>query len=220
MEMNLSETAFVIRKPALKIRWFTPNSEVNLCGHATLAAAHTIWSNGFEEESLVFDSKSGPLKVSKNKDSYVLDFPVQPAEDRAPRLIQSITNIDPVYCGSNGEDFMAVLPNARDVIDFKPDLDAISGLDERGFIVTAQDDSGQYDYIYRAFFPKLGIEEDPVTGSANTILTPYWGKALGKKALSAFQASKRTGQLGVRIEADRVLISGQAVTVLSGEMHL
>jgi len=220
-EMNLSETAFVVMKKSPEIRWLTPNSEVNLCGHATLAAAHILWERGFiEENELTLQSRSGLLEVSRSESGYTLDFPAQPASEAtsAYSLVENILGERPLYVGSNGEDCMAVVEHSSFVRNYRPDLAAIAELTERGFLLTAKDSSNEFDYIYRSFFPKLGIPEDPVTGSANTCLTPYWAKNLGKSRLAAFQASIRSGFLSTELRDQRVLITGKAVTVFEAQM--
>ncbi|MCH9625927.1 MAG: putative isomerase YddE [Chlamydiales bacterium] len=222
-EMNLSETAFVIKSPELKICWFTPNAEVNLCGHATLSAAHILWQEGIVDNStIVFNSRSGLLTVTKNKKGYTLNFPLQPPTEKkeyAEQIFQ-ILGLAPEYIGSNGEDCMAVVPDDATVCLFSPDYQKICTLAERGFLLTAQDKSGEFDYIYRGFFPKLDVPEDPVTGSANTCLAAYWSKRLHKQNLKARQASARGGTLEIEILQGRVLITGEAVTVFKGVMRL
>ena len=222
-EMNLSETAFVIMGSELTIRWFTPNAGVKRCGHATLAAAHILWQEGLARgEKIVFQSKSGPLTVAKVKEGYTLDFPLQPPFEKPEYQDQVAELLDlvPDYIGSNGEDCVAVVGDDAAVHAFSPDFNKISALTERGFLLTAQDSSGRYDYIYRGFFPKLDIPEDPVTGSANTCLAPYWAKRLNKPKLSARQVSERGGDLVVEISGKRVLITGEAVTVFEGQMAI
>ena len=222
-EMNLSETVFVIKGAELKIRWFTPNTEVNLCGHATLSAAHILWQEGLVENSkIVFKSRSGPLNITKNQKGYTLDFPLQPPMERGDYTdqITQILGEAPEYIGSNGEDCMTVVSDDTFVRLFSPDYQKICGLDERGFLLTAQDKSGEFDYIYRSFFPKLNIPEDPVTGSANTCLAAYWSKKLNKQHLKARQVSERGGTLGIEVSQDRVLITGEAVTVYKGIMEI
>ncbi len=222
-EMNLSETAFVIMGVKMKIRWFTPSAEVNLCGHATLAAAHILWQENLASgKKLIFQSKSGPLTVTKAKEGYTLDFPLQPSIEKPEykNQITDILNITPEYVGSNGEDCVAVVKDDATVYAFSPNFNKISALAERGFLLTAQDSSGQYDYIYRGFFPKLNVPEDPVTGSANTCLAPYWAKRLNKTKLSARQVSERSGSLVVEISGQRVLITGPSVTVFEGKMAI
>ena len=224
-EMNLSETAFVLIKDnQLNIRWCTPSAEVDLCGHATLAAAHVLWSEGFvTAPSIDLNSRSGVLGVArKGSSEYVLDFPVQEAlpAPASSELVTSILGVAPSFIGSNGADCVAVVESDQLLKEFVPNLELIAQLPERGFLVTAKDSSGNFDYLYRGFFPKLQIPEDPVTGSANTALAPYWSKRLGKSELTAYQASERGGELGLALSGDRVLISGQAVTVIDGNLRL
>jgi len=221
MEMNLSESAFVTLGEETSIRWFTPNSEVNLCGHATLAAAHILWEEGFIKEDIVnFNSKSGTLTVKRERSGYSLNFPRQPAEERLDYLkeVEGFLGCKVIFVGSNGEDCMAVISDDNFLRSFEPPLAEISKLAERGFLLTARDSSGKFDYIYRSFFPKLNIPEDPVTGAANTCLAPYWAAHLQKDKLTTFQASARGGEIGLEMLADRVLISGKARTVFEGVM--
>jgi PhzF family phenazine biosynthesis protein len=222
-EMNVSETAFVIGNDSLIIRWFTPQKEVNLCGHATLAAAHILWENNiFSDNQIVFQSKSGPLIVSKSGSEYTLDFPSQVAIEKKEyhELVHEIIGIAPEFVGSNGEDCMVVVKDDHVLRNLSPDYRKICMLEERGLIVTSKDTSGKYDYVYRAFFPKLSVPEDPVTGSANTCLAPYWSKYSLNQKLEAAQLSQRGGTLRVEVEENRVLISGEAITVIEGEMTL
>ncbi|MCP5508417.1 MAG: PhzF family phenazine biosynthesis protein [Chlamydiales bacterium] len=222
-EMNLSETAFVIRGVDLKIRWFTPNTEVNLCGHATLSAAHILWEEGLvENDKIVFQSRSGPLTITKNRNGYTLDFPSQPPFEKSAYSdqITQLLGLAPDFIGSNGEDCMAVVSSDEIVRTFTPNYQKICDLTERGFLLTALDQSGEFDYIYRGFFPKLDVPEDPVTGSANTSLAPYWSSRLNKQKLKARQVSERGGTMDLEILQDRVLITGTAVTVFKGVMNL
>ncbi len=223
LEMNLSETAFVIKGSDMKIRWFTPNSEVNLCGHATLSAAHILWTEKIvQEETIMFQSRSGILTVSKTNNGYTLDFPLQPPTEKPKYsdIISELVGYSVDYIGSNGEDCMAAIASDMDLLSFTPNPSIICELPERGFILTAQDSSKKQDYIYRAFYPKLGVLEDPVTGSANTCLAPYWAIRLGKKKLLARQASRRGGNLVVEVEEERVLITGKAITACEGNINI
>ena len=224
MEMNLSETVFVLMGEGnLEIRWFTPNSEVTLCGHATLAAGHILFTENFiNKDSVSFTSNSGEIGVSKGlNDSYTLDFPKQAAVNKPEYqdLVRDILRTDQIdFIGANHHDAVAVVREASFVRNYQADLVKISELPERGFLLTAKSDTDQYDYIYRSFFPKLSVPEDPVTGSANTLLAPYWANTLSKTSLTAFQASSRSGELSLEVESERVFISGQAVTVIEGEL--
>jgi PhzF family phenazine biosynthesis protein len=222
MEMNLSETVFVLLSESdMEIRWFTPNAEVNLCGHATLAAAHILWTKGItNSKTLQFQSRSGMLTVEKESEMYTLDFPRQDARARPElaEIAKAIMAVHPHFVGSNGEDCLAVLDTEDALRKLTPDFSLIQTLPERGLVVTARSQIAPYDYIYRGFFPKLGVPEDPVTGSANTALAPYWATTLGKSRLTAFQASARGGEVIVEVEGDRVLISGRACTVTEGQL--
>lgn len=222
-EMNLSETAFVIKDgSSWHLRWFTPNAEVDLCGHATLATAHVLWEQGLETGSeICFNTRSGKLHAARSGIEISLDFPQQPAHpvQLGLDLETLLPHGDAGFVGSNGHDFVAVLNSAQAVANFAPDMGAISALRERGFLVTAPASEAGYDYVYRAFFPKLNIPEDPVTGSANTALAPLWAERLGKTRLRARQLSERGGELEVCVEGDRVKISGSAVTVFEGVMR-
>lgn len=222
-EMNLSETAFVWPGEEWTIRWFTPNAEVDLCGHATMAAAHILWEERvISEDTITFQSRSGPLTVARRGDLYQLDFPLQPpVESEEMRdTISELLGFPPLYVGFNGHDYMAVVESPERLRLFVPDYAKISRLPGRGLLVTARDPAGPYDYLYRAFFPKLDVPEDPVTGSANTCLAPYWTEQLGQRRLRARQVSARSGELFAEVSGKRVLISGEAVTVFTGGMKL
>lgn len=222
-EMNLSETAFIIQEDHLKIRWFTPSTEVNLCGHATLSAAHILWEeNLIKTHKIVFQSKSGPLSVVKQQHKYTLDFPLQPPKEKNEYVdcIYQMLKFKPEYIGANSEDCMVIIKDHHAIYNFIPDYQKICTLEERGFLLAAEDPSKEFDYIYRSFFPKLNILEDPVTGSANTCLAAYFSKKLNKQKLKAYQASERGGHLEIEVLKDRVLITGEAITVFSGNMML
>ena len=221
-EMNLSETAFVIRTGEIwNLRWLTPNSEVDLCGHATLATAHILWSKGFAlNDTIQFSTRSGVLTASRNGGGITLNFPLQPPRPLEPFSEPLGTGGLPIYCGSNGNDAVAILNSEQEVRAFVPDMQAIQRLPERGFLITAPSSDPRFDYVYRAFFPKLQVPEDPVTGSANTLLAPLWAERLGKSTLVAYQASERGGELRVAVEGDRVAITGSCVTVFEGDLLL
>ena len=228
-ELNLSETAFVRRgKERHDLRWFTPRCEVDLCGHATLAAAQVVFDFDPECKTLQFDTRSGTLRVIRNEalnhasapDSplLTLDFPVQHNEPcAAPEaLIQGLGHV-PESC-HRGADWMAVLASEAEVRALTPDLEALTQLDGRGVIVTAPGE--QVDVVSRFFAPKIGIPEDPVTGSAHCSLVPYWAQRLGKQTLHARQLSARGGTLHCQMNGTRVLISGRVAPFLSGSLHL
>lgn len=219
-ENNLSETAFFIQKGnGFHIRWFTPTSEVDLCGHATLAAAFVIFNIlGYDQNIIEFDSKSGLLKVIKEDDNLILDFPAQPPTPcDIPQEIINALNITPIEC-LKSEDFIAVLNDESDVQIVEPDFEELKKLGLRGVIITAQ--SKKYDFVARCFFPGLGIQEDPVTGSAYTQLAPYWASKLGKDLFNVKQLSARGGELICELYKDRVLISGKAVKYMEGKINI
>ncbi len=224
-EMRLSETAFVsnVSLNRFAIRWFTANGfEVELCGHATLAAAHVLYQTGKVESALPieFQSKSGPLRVSKSASNEItLDFPVLPIrEDAANPSVIDALGFTPVSIWRGETRYLIELSSEREVREFKPNLARIAALDLRGFCVTAQSDGGPYDFISRYFAPRAGMDEDPVTGSVHCMLAPYWEKKLGKKEFLAYQASARGGELKVSFQGDRVLISGKAITEFEMEV--
>lgn len=219
-ENNLSETAFFVpNQEGFHIRWFTPLVEVNLCGHATLAAAHVLFHClGYGEEVVLFASKSGLLKVSRDDDRLVMDFPAQPALVCAtPLPINDAFSVAPIAC-LKAEDYIVVLADEGAVLAARPNLSALKKLDLRGVIITSL--ATEYDFVSRFFAPKLGIDEDPVTGSAHTQLAPYWAAALGKSHLCAKQLSARGGVLWCEAVGQRVMIAGRAVTFMQGMISL
>jgi PhzF family phenazine biosynthesis protein len=215
-ENNLSETAYIFDKDGVRnIRWFTPSCEVALCGHATLASAHILFNEeGFNEDVIEFMSKSGILRVSRKGEELELDFPVAeltPCETD-PRIEKSL-GIKPLETYT-GTDILAVFENENDIKNFKPDFRLLAELESRCVIVTAK--GSECDFVSRVFGPAVGIDEDPVTGSAHCILTPYWAEKLGKKKMNARQISPRGGKLTCTLEGDRVKIAGKSVTYLKG----
>ncbi|WP_319508690.1 PhzF family phenazine biosynthesis protein [uncultured Methanolobus sp.] len=221
-EMNLSETAFLYpENDGYNLRWFAPDAEVDLCGHATLASAHVLWEKGYtrKDEILKFFTKSG-LLTAKIKEKWIeLDFPTLHEEvSEAPTGLIEALGIEPKYVGRNVFDYIVEVVSEEEVRSIVPDLAKLSNVTTRGVIVTALADSEDYDYISRLFAPSIGIPEDPVTGSAHCCLGPYWMKKLGKSSFNAYQASARGGFLKVQVKGERVLLSGKAVTVLEGEI--
>lgn len=221
-EMNLAETAFLRpREDGWSLRWFTPTVEVDLCGHATLASAHAIWSEGVSSEAVLrFHTKSGVLTAARDGDFIELDFPAKRDEQiAAPAgLLDALGTTNATYVGRNQFDYIVELPSEKDVHNLRPDHGVLRQLPVRGVIVTSRADAGDYDFVSRFFAPGSGVDEDPVTGSAHCCLTPYWAQRLGKKEMNAFQASPRGGAVRVRLEGDRVKLAGHAVTVLRGEL--
>lgn len=224
-EMNLSETAFLhpLDNGNFSLRWFTPAVEVALCGHATLASAHTIWAEGVvpSGETIRFETKSGILTATQAGDWIELDFPAKPETQVEPptELLPALGITAPVYVGRNAWDYLVEVESEDTVRSLAPDFARLRSQRVRGIMVTSRG-SGQYDFISRFFAPGSGIDEDPVTGSAHCCLTPYWAQRLGKTEMTAFQASPRGGVVRVRLEGDRVKLGGQAVTVLRGMLSV
>ena len=225
-EMNLSETAFVARDPDAEekrfhLRWFTPTVEVDLCGHATLATSHTLWESGWlaAGETAIFDSRSGELRAEKIGDRIFLNFPATPAEPaKLSSEISGAMNVTPVFSGFSREDCLIEVATADEVKNVEVDFQRLAKLEIRGVILTATSDDPNVDFISRFFGPAVGVDEDPVTGSAHCCLAPYWAEKLGKPELSAFQASERGGHLQLRLDGDRVHIGGNAITIKKGEL--
>ena len=219
-ENNLSETAFFVPKcHGFHIRWFTPASEVNLCGHATLAAAYVLFNIlGYKKDKIEFYSKSGMLSVTKNNERIVMDFPAQPPVPcDMPKEIVKAFDIAPIEC-LRSEDFIVVFDREIDIESVNPDFGQLTKLDLRGVIITAK--STRYDFVARFFAPKYGIPEDPVTGSAYTQLAPYWASKIGSKRFSVKQVSARGGELTCEVVDDRVLISGKAIKYMDGKIEI
>lgn len=222
-EMNLSETAFVRRlADGYELRWFTPAVEVDLCGHATLASAHALWYAGVAspDEPIRFHTRSGVLTASRDADLIHLDFPATPAVECQPpaALLDALAVNQPVFIGKTPFDKFLVVSSADVVRSLRPDFPRLASERNRGVIVTASSDDPRFDFISRYFAPAAGIDEDPVTGSAHCCLGPYWSQRLGKTELVGFQASERGGIVHVRVAGDRVILGGQAVLVLKGEL--
>jgi predicted PhzF superfamily epimerase YddE/YHI9 len=219
-EFGLSETAFVEPEgPAFRLRWFTPAVEVDLCGHATLAAAHALWESGRlpKDRAARFETKSGPLAAKRDGDSIALDLPARPVAASAPAPgIRAALRANPLWFGENDGVFLAELDSEEAVRRFAPDLSALAAATPKGLIVTAAARGKTYDVVSRCFFPAEGIPEDPVTGSAHCALGPYWAQRLGKTELAACQASARGGLLRVRMKGARVEIGGRAITASTG----
>lgn len=221
-ENNLSETAYFVpsQKPGcdFEIRWFTPTIEVSLCGHATLASAHVLKQHlNFAANGITFDSQSGPLKVQYDSDKIQLDFPANPPErvtdSTLIELVKTAISIDPIDVHKS-KYFLAQLPTADDVLKVEPNIEMIKQLPAMGLIITSQ--SQEFDFVSRFFAPNAGVDEDPVTGSAHCILTPFWANQLDKNVLRAKQVSARGGELACELNGDRVLMKGSATTYLVG----
>lgn len=222
-ENNLAETAFYVpTDTGFHIRWFTPAVEVDLCGHATLATAYVLFFiENYPHSQISFESRSGELKVRKDGDWLVLDFPTDHLHKQLvspPALLEALGDITPLEILRGKSDFMAVLESEDQVRTLQPDVIVLSTLPVRGVIVTAKGDS--VDFVSRFFAPQSGIAEDPVTGSAHTTLTPYWAEKLGKTELSALQVSPRGGVLKTKLFGDRVEIAGQVKLYLTGTIEV
>jgi PhzF family phenazine biosynthesis protein len=224
-EMNLAETAFLQRLPGSEewsLRWFTPEVEVDLCGHATLASAHALWESGEarEDQRLRFHTRSGVLTAQRRGGWIELDFPALPSRpEPAPEWLAGAIGAAPVNFERSRFDLVVEVADEATVRNLHPNLMRLGEEPVRGFIVTARG-AGEFDFVSRFFGPAAGVMEDPVTGSAHSVLGPYWAARLGRTDFTAFQASKRGGVLKVSVRGDRVILAGQAVTTLRGELIL
>jgi len=221
-EMKHSETAFVVPQgDSFSLRWFTPEVEVSLCGHATLATAHILWAQGFAPRGhdIRFSTASGVLTAHQSGDWIELDFPAHPERAcAAPAGLDSALHAKLLYVGLSESHTLVLLNSERTVRELRPDFVKLRDVDVRAVVVTAPAETLGYDFVSRMFAPRLGIDEDPVTGSAHCCLAPYWQSRLHKSEFMALQVSERGGVLRVRISGDRVILGGQAVTVVKGEL--
>jgi predicted PhzF superfamily epimerase YddE/YHI9 len=222
MEMNLSETAFLYPlNNGYSLRWFTPLTEVNLCGHATLASAHILWEKGYLklDSQAIFFTKSGVLTANKILDWIELDFPSEPeTESKYPTELIEGLGVQVKYIGRNKYDYLVEVESEEVLRGLKPNWSILEQIETRGIIVTSKSLTPEYDFISRAFFPSLGVNEDPVTGSAHCCLGSFWKERLHKNEFIAFQASKRGGVIRISLKGERVILSGQAITVMTGEI--
>ena len=239
-EMNLSETAFLRRRgvkglgvglQSFDLRWFTPVVEVDLCGHATLASAHVLWEEGHakSKEKLHFHTRSGLLKAERHVEGgevwIELDFPATPDRpfEGSTAVLSKALATKPGYVGAYGSDYLVEVESESVLKRLSPDFALLKTLPVRGVLVTclpnASTKAKGYDFVSRFFGPGVGIDEDPVTGSAHCCLGPFWGRRLGKKEVFGYQASARGGSVRVRMRGDRVLLGGRAVTVMRGELE-
>ena len=222
-EMNLSETAFLVRRDdGWDLRWFTPVVEVDLCGHATLASAHALWESGAlaAGAQAVFHTKSGRLTADRRGDWIELDFPSRPSiATPQPQGLEAALGAPVLGTFTSRGDVVVDVASEAVVRRMKPDFALLERVPARGIIVTAKADSPEHDIVSRFFIPSQGIDEDPVTGSAHCCLAPHWAPRLGKDDFVAYQASARGGVVRVGLRGDRVLLGGQAITVMTGELH-
>lgn len=222
-EMNLSETAFLVRQPDhIDLRWFTPTVEVDLCGHATLASAHILWQQGHATgDAIRFSTRSGILKALRRGDDIELDFPLKPEEAvEAPPGLLSALGISARYVGRSDFVYLVEVESEAVLRELAPDFKQLAAVSARGIIVTSRSVDPRFDFVSRFFAPAFGIDEDPVTGSAHCCLGDFWRKRLGKNDFVAFQASARGGVVRVRVTGDRAFLGGRAVTVAKGELLL
>jgi PhzF family phenazine biosynthesis protein len=221
-ENNLSETAFFVAESSgYSIRWFTPTTEVDLCGHATLAAAYVIFNelNNHEEVIRFETTNSGVLKVSRSDDKLIMDFPVDaPLQITLSDDLINCTDQLPLEAWQGKDDIMLIFERQSQIAQMMPNLNQIAQLKARGLIATAP--GNEVDFVSRFFGPQSGVNEDPVTGSAHTTLTPYWANVLQKTEMMAQQLSKRSGTIQCQLSEDRVLLSGQAQLYMKGQIHL
>ena len=221
-ENNLSETAFVsIYESPVSIRWFTPSIEVDLCGHATLASARILFEYypDLAGEEINLDSKSGNLKITKFDRGLCLNFPADyPAEAESDSLFFEILGIKPLKLLRGKDDYLAIFKSQKQIEEMQPKFSLLKKVDARGLVISAPGDD--VDFVSRCFYPEAGIEEDPVTGSAHTMLAPYWATQFNKNELDAHQLSKRGGKLNCRLANERVLISGNSVIYFEGTISI
>ena len=223
-EMNLSETAFLVPEAGgYRLRWFTPAAEVDLCGHATIASAHVLWQDGHLPPGAQarFHTRSGVLLADRRGDWIELDFPATPPiPAEAPAGMLAALGCRAQTVMRNRFDYLVEVESEAAVRGLAPDFTALKKIEARGIMVTARPSMAGFDFVSRFFAPAVGIDEDPVTGSAHCALAPYWGERLGKTAMTAFQASARSGTVRVRLQGARVILGGQAVTVMAGELFV
>lgn len=221
-EMNLSETAFLRPiEDGYGLRWFTPSAEVELCGHATLASAHVLWETGqlSPGREARFQTLSGLLTARRVGSRIEMDFPAEPASAcQSPAGLEEALAIRPVFVGRNRMDYLLEVASETELLSLEPDFGLLRRVEGRGFIVTSIPSTEDLDFVSRFFAPAMGVDEDPVTGSAHCCLGPFWGARLGKKEMKARQVSRRGGELTVKLAEERVLLSGSAITVMRCEL--
>ncbi|GCE13533.1 PhzF family phenazine biosynthesis protein [Tengunoibacter tsumagoiensis] len=222
-EMNLSETAFLLREgKSFRLRWFTPAVEVKLCGHATLASAHVLWEEEYVQpnQTIYFETQSGQLTAQRHGEWIELNFPATPeTAAEAPAGLLEALGVSALYVGKTTFDYLVEVESEDIVRAMQPNFSALIKVPARGVIVTSRARPGSdYDFVSRFFGPQVGVNEDPVTGSAHCCLAPYWSARLGRTELTGYQASARGGIVRVRLDGDRVHLGGQAVTIMRGEL--
>ncbi len=222
MENNLAETAYLLKEgDAYRLRWFSPLSEIDLCGHATLASAHILWETGTlaTTEQARFQTRSGLLTADYSEGWITLNFPALYATPiETPEGLADAMGAEPTAVYRSRFDLLVHFESEQMVRSLQPDFRKLLQVEARGVIATAQGSESEYDFVSRFFAPAVGIDEDPVTGSAHCCLVPFWAEQLGKSRFLAYQASKRGGVLRLQLESNRVLLTGQAITVLKGEV--
>lgn len=221
-EFNLSETAFVWPKEeGFGLRWFTPAAEVDLCGHATMASAHILWQEGWakRDEAILFPTSRYLLRCVWTEGEIAMEFPAETSQPtQAPDGLLEALGIEKAQVERNWMDLLVILDSAEEVRSIRPDFDQLREIETRGVIVTAPSDDPKWDCISRFFAVRVGVNEDPVTGSAHCCLAPYWAKRLGKSELVGYQASPRGGEVAMQMTEQGVTLAGQAVTFLKGEL--
>jgi len=221
-EMNLSETAFLEGKEnSYNLRWFTPAVEVDLCGHATLASAHALWEGGYTDtkQQIRFHTRSGLLTAERNDGWIEMNFPAEPeTSTSAPSDLSKALGVGFKYVGKNRFDYLVEIDSEETLRRIDPDFALLNTIPMRGVIVTSPSSSREYDFVSRFFAPQVGVNEDPVTGSAHCCLAPYWAARLGRDEMVGYQASPRGGFVRVRVDKDRVYLGGQAITILRGKL--
>ena len=223
-EMNLAETAFLLPEgDGYRLRWFTPQVEVRLCGHATLATAHVLWEQGLlaPDREARFETLSGLLTARRVGALIELNFPSRPVTPQPPAWAEAVIGalgIKPSFIGMSAEDILIEAADEDAVRGVRPDFATLKSLPARGVIITSRSSDPRFDFVSRFFAPAVGVPEDPVTGSSHCVLTPFWARRLGKASMTAYQASDRGGVLELRLDGDRVRIAGRAVTVIKGEI--
>jgi PhzF family phenazine biosynthesis protein len=223
MEMNLSETAFIAPEgDSYIIRFYTPEAEIALCGHATLSSSHILYELGLATEKIVFNSKVGPLNIRKEGDLIIMNFPqYKRRKIDPPSLFADAAGCTPLElyeCDHNWK--MALLKDEKSVREASPDFQAIRKIGFGDLIITAPSQLSEYDFVVRVFVPELGINEDPVTGSAHCALTPFWAERTGRTSFKSLQLSRRTGELFVKVVGNRVEVAGMAVTFSTAELNI